>query len=79
MKSRKIRPENDAETKALSSELRERLDLIYKEMDRQPGTLDSLFTGTDEFHQLYVQPLLEAGLTLQDSFALLAVGVLRPN
>jgi hypothetical protein len=79
MKSRKIRPESDAETKALSEELRERFDLIYKEMDRQPGTLDSLFTGTDEFHRLYVQPLLEAGLTLQDSFALLADGILRPN
>ena len=79
MKSRKIRSESDAETKALSKELRERFDLIYKEMDRQPGTLDSLFTGTDEFHRLYVQTLLEAGLTLQDSFALLADGILRPN
>jgi len=79
MKSRKIRPENDAEIKALSRELRERLDLIYNEMDRQPGTLDSLFTGTYEFHRLYVQPLLEAGLTMEDSFALLADGIPRPN
>jgi hypothetical protein len=79
MKSRKIRPESDAETKALSEELRERFDLIYKEMDRQPGALDSLFIETDEFHRLYVQPLLEAGLTLQDSFELLADGILRPN
>jgi hypothetical protein len=79
MKSRKIRPESDAETKALSEELRERFDLIYKEMDRRPGTLESLFTGTGEFHRQYVQPLLEAGLTLQDSFALLADGILRPN
>jgi hypothetical protein len=79
MKSRKIRPESDAETKALSKGLRERFDLIYKGMDPQAGTLDSLFTGTEELHRLYVQPLLDAGLTLQDSFALLADGILRPN
>jgi hypothetical protein len=79
MKSRKIRPESNAETKALSEELREQFDLIYKEIDRQPGTLDSLFSETDDFHRLYVQPLLEAGITLQESFALLADGILRPN
>jgi hypothetical protein len=79
MKSRKIRPESDAETKALAKELRERFDLIYKEMDHKPETLYSLFAGTNEFHQLYVQPLLESGLTLQESFALLADGLVLPN
>jgi hypothetical protein len=29
--------------------------------------------------QLYVQPLLESGLTLEDSMAMLVEGVLRPN
>jgi hypothetical protein len=79
MKSRKIRPDSDAETKALAKELRERFDLIYKEMDYKLETLYSFFGGTEEFHQLYVQPLLESGLTLQESYALLADGIVLPH
>jgi hypothetical protein len=82
MKDRKIRLDSDAE-KALSKEIRERLDLIDKEMNDKLEALGCLFAGSkdypEQFHLLYVQPLLESGLTLQDSFALLVDGVLRPN
>jgi len=83
MKYRKIRLERDADAAVMSRKIRERLDLIDKEMGAKLQSLDSLFAGTEEcpeqFHRLYIQPLLESGLTLQDSFALLVKGVLRPN
>jgi hypothetical protein len=52
-------------------------------MDLKLQTLDYIFSETrdyaEEFHQLYVQPFLESGLTLEDSLAMLVEGVLRPN
>jgi hypothetical protein len=36
-------------------------------------------TYAEEFHPFYVQLLLESGLTLEGSLALLAEGALRPN
>jgi hypothetical protein len=84
MKDRKIRMKNSAQIKVLSEDIRERLDeLIDNDMDLKLQTLDYIFSGTkdyaEEFHQLYVQPLLESGLTLEDSLAMLVEGVLRPN
>ncbi|MGC1559444.1 MAG: hypothetical protein WA820_06325 [Bradyrhizobium sp.] len=83
MKDRKIRMKNSAETKVMSKDIRERLELIDKDMDLKLQTLENIFSGTkdypEEFHQLYVQPLLESGLTLEDSLATLVEGVLRPN
>jgi hypothetical protein len=83
MKDRKIRMKSKRETEVLTKDIRERLDLIDKDLDLKLQTLDYIFAGTkdypEEFHQLYVQPLLEAGLTLEDSFSLLVDGVLRPN
>jgi hypothetical protein len=75
MKDRKIRMPKD---------IRERLDeLIDNDMDLKLQTLDYIFSETkdyaEEFHQLCVQPLLESGLTLEDSLAMLVEGVLRPN
>jgi hypothetical protein len=52
-------------------------------MNLKLQTLDYFFSGTkdcaEEFHQCYIQPLLESGLTLEDSLAMLVEGVLRPN
>lgn len=84
MKNRKIRMKNSAQIKVVSKDIRERLDeLIDNDMDLKLQTLDYVFSGTkdyaEEFHQLYVQPLLESGLTLEDSLAMLVEGVLRPN
>jgi hypothetical protein len=84
MKDRKIRMKNSAQIKVVSKDIRERLDeLIDNDMDLKLQTLDYIFSGTkdyaEEFHQLYVQPLLESGLTLEDSLVMLVEGVLRPN
>jgi hypothetical protein len=83
MKDRKIRVKNSAKIMVESQDIRERLELIDKDMDLKLQTLNYIFSGTkdyaEEFHQLYVQPLLEAGLTLEDSLEMLVEGVLRPN
>jgi hypothetical protein len=77
MKDRKIR-------KGVSKYIREHLDeLIDNDTDMKLQTLDLILSGSkdyaNEFHQLYVEPLLEYGLTLEDSLAMLVEGVLRPN
>jgi hypothetical protein len=83
MKDRKIRMKHSAEIKVLSKDIRERLELSDPDMDLKLQTIDSIFSGTkdnpEEFHQLYLQPLLDAGLTLEESVATLVEGVLRPN
>ena len=83
MKDRKFRMNNSTETKVVSKDIRERLELIDKDTDLKLQTLANIFSGTkdyaEEFHQLYVQPLLESGLNLQDSLDLLVEGVIRPN
>jgi len=83
MKDRKVRMKSNDETKVMTNDIRERLDLIDKDLNIKLETLDYLFTGSkdypEEFHQLYVQPLMDSGLTLEDSFSLLVDGVLRPN
>jgi hypothetical protein len=83
MKDRKIRIKSKEETKVMTEDVRRRLDLIDKDLNVKLETLDYLFTGSkdypEEFHQLYVQPLMDSGLSLEDSFSLLVDGVLRPN
>ncbi len=83
MKDRKIGTKNSAQIKVVSKDIRERLELIDKGMNLERQTLDYFFSGAkdraEEFHQLYVQPLLESGVTLEDSLAMLVEGVLRPN
>ena len=83
MKDRKFRMNNSTETKAVSKDVRERLESIDKDIDLKLQRLANIFSATkdypEEFHQLYVQPLLESGLTLEDSLAMLVGGVLRPN
>jgi len=83
MKDRKIRMRSNAETKAMAKDIRQRLDLIDEDTNQKLQALDYILTGTkdypEEFHQQYVQPLLESGLSLEDSFALLIDGALHPN
>jgi hypothetical protein len=83
MNDSKIRTKNGAQIKVVSKDIRERPELIDKNMSPKLQTLDYIFSATkdcaEEFHQLYVQPLLESGLTLEDSLAMLVEGVLRPN
>jgi hypothetical protein len=83
MKDRKIRIKTKDETNVMTEGIRRRLDLIDKDLNMKLETLDYILTGSkdypEEFHQLYVQPLLESGLSLEDSFALLVDGVLLPN
>jgi hypothetical protein len=83
MKDRKMRMKSKVATKSMSRDIHERLDLIDKDMDLKLQTLDYIFSDTkeypEEFHQLYVKPLLDSGLSLEDSFSLLVDGVLRPN
>jgi len=83
MKERKIRIKTKDETNVMTEDIRRRLDLIDKDLNMKLETLDYILTGSkdypEEFHQLYVQPLLESGLSLEDSFSLLVDGVLRPN
>jgi hypothetical protein len=83
MKNRKIRMNNRTEMKGVSKEIRECLEMIDKDTDLKLQTLANIFSATqdyaEEFHQLYVQPLLESGLTLEDSLEMLVEGVIRPN
>jgi hypothetical protein len=69
MKDRKIRTRGNAETKPFSRDIHERLESIDKDMDLKLQTLGYIFSGTkdytEEFRQLYVQPLLDSGLTLE--------------
>ena len=83
MKDRKIRIKAKDETNVMTEDIRRRLDLIDKDLNMKLETLDYILTGSkdypEEFLELYVQPLLESGLSLEDSFSLLVDGVLRPN
>jgi hypothetical protein len=83
MKDRRFRMNNGTQTKVVSKDIRERLELIDKDMYLKLQTLANIFSGTrdypEEFYQLYVQPLLESGLNLEDSLEMLVKGVIRPN
>ncbi len=83
MKDRKFRIKTKDETNVMTEGIRRRLDLIDKDLNMKLETLDYIFTGSkdypEEFHQLYIQPLMESGLTLEETFSLLVDGVLRPN
>jgi hypothetical protein len=83
MKDRKVRIKTKAETDVMTEDIRRRLDLIDKDLNMKLETLDYILTGSndypEQFHQLYVQPLLDSGLTLEDTFSLLVDGALHPN
>jgi hypothetical protein len=82
MKDHKIRMRRGLENRALSKDINERLELIDRDMDLKLETLAFIFSGTrgsEEFHQLYVLPLLDAGLPLEQSLSALVEGLLLPN
>jgi len=83
MKDRKFRMNRSTDTKVVSKDIRERLEFIHKDMDLKLQTLANVFSMTkdypEQFHQLYVQPLLESGLNLEDSLEVLVEGVILPN
>jgi hypothetical protein len=83
MKDRKMRMKSKAEAGVMTKETRDRLELIDKDLNLKLETLDYIFTSSkdypEEFHQLYVQPLMDTGLSLEESFAVLVDGVLLPN
>jgi hypothetical protein len=83
MKYRKTRLRSIAGSKGSTEDIRDRLDSIDEDTDLKLQTLGCVFSGTkdcpEEFHQLYVQPLLDAGLTLENSLEMLIDGVLLPN
>jgi hypothetical protein len=83
MTDRKIRLKTKDETNVMTEDIRRRLDLIDKDLNMKLETLDYILTGSKDypevFHQLYIQPLMESGLTLEETFSLLVDGVLRPN
>ena len=83
MKDRKFRMNNSTNTKVVSKDIRARLEFIDKDMELKLYTLANIFSATkdypEEFHHLYVQPLLDSGLNLEGSLEMLVEGVIRPN
>ncbi len=83
MKDRKFRMNQSTAIKVGSKDIRERLELMDQDMDLKLQMVANIFSGTEddpeEFHHLYVQPLLESGLNLEDSLEMLVEGVIRPN
>jgi hypothetical protein len=64
--------------------IREHLDdLIDNDAELKLHKLAYIFTGTKDyannFQQLYVQPLLDSGLSLDEALTTLVQGVLLPN
>lgn len=64
--------------------IREHLDdLIDNDAELKLHKLAYIFTGTKDyannFQQLYVQPLLDSGLSLDEALTMLVQGVLLPN
>ena len=68
---------------AATSEMGGTLDGEELEMLKKLETLDAIFAQSqdhaEEFHELYVKPLLEARLSLEAALELLIAGVVRPN
>ncbi len=84
MKDRKIRMKSSTGTKVVSKYIREGLDeLINNDKGLELQRFAHISSGTkdyeEEFHQLYVQPLVDCGLSLDESLAMLVESVLLPN
>lgn len=83
MKDWKIRLKGKKETSTLDKELRERLQREELETRWMLEALDCIFTESkdypDKFHELWVKPLLMAGMSLDTAFSLLVEGRFRPN
>ncbi len=71
------------ESDASARETIEKLEQTETEVFWKLEALDGLFRQTndhpEEFHNLYVQPLLDAELSLETALELLVAGIIRPN
>jgi hypothetical protein len=76
------KPDNKL-AKTFAEEYRERLNREDLERRWQLEALDHLFTEVedhpDNFHRLWVQPLVASGLTVESALALLIESHFRPN
>jgi hypothetical protein len=74
---------NDKESKTRVEEFRERLNREDLERRWQLEALDHLFTEVenhpDNFHRLWIQPLVASGLSVESALALLIESHFRPN
>ncbi|HEY2546913.1 MAG TPA: hypothetical protein VGI46_12670 [Candidatus Acidoferrum sp.] len=74
---------NNKASKTFVEEFRERLNREDLERRWQLEALDHFFTEVEEhpdnFHRLWVQPLVAAGLTVESALALLIESHFRPN
>ncbi len=66
-----------------TGETGDRQNLSEEEMLWKVEALDAIFNESknhpEEFHMLYVQPLLDAELNLETALELLVAGAFRPN
>jgi hypothetical protein len=74
---------NNKESKTFVEEFRERLNREDLERRWQLEALDHLFTEVenhpDDFHRLWIQPLVASGLSVESALALLIESHFRPN
>jgi hypothetical protein len=74
---------NNKEPKTRVEEFRERLNREDLERRWQLEALDHLFTEVedhpDNFHRLWIEPLVASGLSVESALALLIESHFRPN
>jgi hypothetical protein len=82
MEDGKVSLENKKECDGIVREIRRRLGRKHLEMEWELEVLDSIFDDSrrrpEEFHQLYVKPLLNEGVDVGEAYQLLVEGVFRP-
>jgi hypothetical protein len=83
MEGSKIRIKSKLESKLMAEELRERLDRMDLEVRWKLEALDTIFSESEHdaerFHEMWIKPLLTAGLPIDTVFAVLIQGRFRPN
>jgi hypothetical protein len=83
MDDERVSQENRKECESIAREIRRRVSREHLEMKWELEVLDSLFDDSrkqpEEFHQLYVMPLVNEGIGVEAAYQLLVEGVFRPN
>lgn len=65
--------------KEFLKDLLEQDEKLTGQMDQMSNVFANAKEHTDVFQQLYVQPLLDEGLTVEAALDLLVEGIARPN
>ena len=65
--------------KEFLKDLLEQDEKLTGQMDQMSSVFVNAKEQTDVFQQLYVQPLLDEGLTVETALDLLVEGIARPN